>query len=38
MRHEHRPAMSRPDTVPTMAFDWGTIKWFVTPSTVEGAG
>jgi oxalate decarboxylase/phosphoglucose isomerase-like protein (cupin superfamily) len=26
------------DAVPTMAFDWGFIKWFVTPSTVEGAG
>jgi oxalate decarboxylase/phosphoglucose isomerase-like protein (cupin superfamily) len=26
-----------PDSVPTMAFDWGTIKWFVTPSSVEGA-
>ncbi|MGV9772735.1 cupin domain-containing protein [Streptosporangium sp. NPDC003464] len=26
-----------PDAVPTMAFDWGAIKWFVTPSTVQGA-
>lgn len=27
-----------PDTVPTMTFDWGSIKWFVTPSLVPGAG
>ncbi|MGI5325967.1 cupin domain-containing protein [Actinomadura nitritigenes] len=27
-----------PGDVSTMAFDWGSIKWFVTPSTVEGAG
>ncbi|MEW9550574.1 cupin domain-containing protein [Nonomuraea sp. NPDC050783] len=26
-----------PDAVPTMAFDWGSIKWFVTPSAVPGA-
>ncbi|MCK2215569.1 cupin domain-containing protein [Actinomadura sp. ATCC 31491] len=26
-----------PDAVPTMAFDWGAIKWFVTPSAVPGA-
>lgn len=26
-----------PDAVPTMAFDWGAIKWFVTPSAIEGA-
>jgi oxalate decarboxylase/phosphoglucose isomerase-like protein (cupin superfamily) len=26
-----------PDSVPTMAFGWGSIKWFVTPSAVEGA-
>ncbi|SEK56397.1 cupin domain-containing protein [Nonomuraea pusilla] len=28
----------RPDAVETMAFDWGSIKWFVTPSVVPGAG
>ncbi|MFI6290672.1 cupin domain-containing protein [Nonomuraea sp. NPDC050790] len=27
-----------PDNVPTMAFDWGSIKWFVTPSLIPGAG
>jgi oxalate decarboxylase/phosphoglucose isomerase-like protein (cupin superfamily) len=26
-----------PDSVPTMAFDWGSIKWFVTPSAIQGA-
>ncbi|MGI5289937.1 cupin domain-containing protein [Nonomuraea polychroma] len=26
-----------PDNVPTMAFDWGSIKWFVTPSAIPGA-
>ena len=31
--------MSRkPDDVPTRAFDWGTIKWLVTPHLDEGAG
>ncbi|WP_433476934.1 cupin domain-containing protein [Spirillospora sp. CA-142024] len=27
-----------PGDVTTMTFDWGSIKWFVTPSTVPGAG
>ncbi|MFI6521529.1 cupin domain-containing protein [Spirillospora sp. NPDC050679] len=27
-----------PDAVPTATFDWGSIKWFVTPSSVPGAG
>lgn len=27
-----------PDRVGTMTFDWGSIKWFVTPSSVPGAG
>jgi oxalate decarboxylase/phosphoglucose isomerase-like protein (cupin superfamily) len=27
-----------PNTGPTMTFDWGSIKWFVTPSRVPGAG
>ncbi|MGI5271313.1 cupin domain-containing protein [Nonomuraea sp. CA-218870] len=27
-----------PDAVPTMTFDWGSIKWFVTPDAVAGAG
>ena len=27
----------RPDDVDTMSFDWGTIKWLVTPSVVDGA-
>ncbi|HEU5025003.1 MAG TPA: cupin domain-containing protein [Spirillospora sp.] len=27
-----------PGDVPTMTFDWGSIKWFVTPSAVDGAG
>ncbi|MGW3956553.1 cupin domain-containing protein [Streptomyces sp. NPDC004752] len=26
-----------PDSVPTMVFDWGSIKWHVTPDTVPGA-
>ncbi|TDC74653.1 cupin domain-containing protein [Actinomadura sp. 7K507] len=26
-----------PGDVTTMAFDWGSIKWFVTPSAVPGA-
>ncbi|NEA26711.1 cupin domain-containing protein [Actinomadura bangladeshensis] len=26
-----------PGDVTTMSFDWGSIKWFVTPSSVEGA-
>lgn len=31
--------MSRkPDDVETRAFDWGTIKWLVTPHLDEGAG
>ncbi|MFI7613740.1 cupin domain-containing protein [Nonomuraea terrae] len=29
----HRP----PDSVPTMVFDWGSIKWHVSPSSVPGA-
>jgi oxalate decarboxylase/phosphoglucose isomerase-like protein (cupin superfamily) len=28
----------RPDDVSTMSFDWGTIKWLVTPSNVPGVG
>ncbi|GLY75257.1 cupin domain-containing protein [Actinoallomurus iriomotensis] len=27
-----------PGDVATMSFDWGSIKWFVTPSRVPGAG
>ncbi|TYB66007.1 cupin domain-containing protein [Nonomuraea sp. PA05] len=27
----------RPDDVPTMVFDWGSIKWHITPGTVPGA-
>ncbi|MET8866894.1 cupin domain-containing protein [Nonomuraea sp. NPDC004580] len=27
----------RPEDVPTMLFDWGSIKWHVTPATVPGA-
>lgn len=27
-----------PDRVTTMTFDWGSIKWFVTPSLIPGAG
>ncbi|MEV2269822.1 cupin domain-containing protein [Nonomuraea africana] len=27
-----------PSQVPTMTFDWGSIKWFVTPSAIPGAG
>ncbi|PSL03188.1 Cupin domain-containing protein [Haloactinopolyspora alba] len=27
----------RPDDVDTVSFGWGTIKWFVTPTSVEGA-
>ncbi|MFI9593206.1 cupin domain-containing protein [Nonomuraea sp. NPDC052265] len=29
----HRP----PDALPTMVFDWGSIKWHVTPDAVPGA-
>ncbi|MER6583642.1 cupin domain-containing protein [Nonomuraea sp. NPDC001023] len=29
----HRP----PDALPTMIFDWGAIKWHVTPDAVPGA-
>lgn len=28
----------RPDQVPTRTFDWGTIKWLVTPHLDEGVG
>jgi oxalate decarboxylase/phosphoglucose isomerase-like protein (cupin superfamily) len=28
----------RPDDVPTRVFDWGTIKWLVTPHLDQGAG
>jgi oxalate decarboxylase/phosphoglucose isomerase-like protein (cupin superfamily) len=28
----------RPDEVPTRTFDWGTIKWLVTPHLDQGAG
>lgn len=27
----------RPDDVETVSLDWGTIKWLVTPSVVDGA-
>jgi oxalate decarboxylase/phosphoglucose isomerase-like protein (cupin superfamily) len=27
-----------PNTIPTQTFDWGAIKWFVTPELTEGAG
>ena len=27
----------RPQDLPTMVFDWGSIKWFVSPTTVPGA-
>ncbi|MEU7898123.1 cupin domain-containing protein [Nonomuraea sp. NPDC049152] len=27
-----------PSQVPTMTFDWGSIKWFVTPAAIPGAG
>lgn len=30
--------MTKPDAVPTRVFDWGTIKWLVTPHLDEGAG
>ncbi len=26
-----------PDSVPTQTFDWGAIKWFVTPTATPGA-
>lgn len=28
----------RPDEVPTRTFDWGSIKWLVTPHLDQGAG
>jgi oxalate decarboxylase/phosphoglucose isomerase-like protein (cupin superfamily) len=27
-----------PNAIPTQTFDWGAIKWFVTPDETEGAG
>jgi oxalate decarboxylase/phosphoglucose isomerase-like protein (cupin superfamily) len=27
----------RPDVLPTMTFEWGSIKWFVTPRRIPGA-
>jgi oxalate decarboxylase/phosphoglucose isomerase-like protein (cupin superfamily) len=27
-----------PNAIPTQTFDWGAIKWFVTPGLPEGAG
>jgi oxalate decarboxylase/phosphoglucose isomerase-like protein (cupin superfamily) len=27
-----------PNAVPTQTFDWGAIKWLVTPEATEGAG
>ena len=30
--------MTKPDSVPTRVFDWGTIKWLVTPHLDAGAG
>ena len=27
-----------PNAIPTQTFDWGAIKWFVTPDATEGAG
>ena len=27
----------QPDQVETFSFDWGTMKWFVSPVTIPGA-
>ena len=27
-----------PNAIPTQTFEWGAIKWFVTPELTEGAG
>jgi len=27
-----------PNAIPTQTFDWGAIKWFVTPEVTQGAG
>ncbi len=27
-----------PDSVPTQTFEWGAIKWFVSPDATDGAG
>jgi oxalate decarboxylase/phosphoglucose isomerase-like protein (cupin superfamily) len=27
-----------PNAIPTQTFDWGAIKWFVTPEVTDGAG
>ena len=27
-----------PNAIPTQTFEWGAIKWFVTPDNTEGAG
>jgi Thermophilic glucose-6-phosphate isomerase and related metalloenzymes len=31
-------SLVKPDSVPTQTFDWGMIKWFVTPEVTPGAG
>jgi oxalate decarboxylase/phosphoglucose isomerase-like protein (cupin superfamily) len=31
------PSHIRPSAVETYSFDWGTMKWFVSPVTIEGA-
>ncbi|WP_033339712.1 cupin domain-containing protein [Catenuloplanes japonicus] len=35
---ETMTGLRRPDEVPTRTFDWGTIKWLVTPHLDAGAG
>jgi oxalate decarboxylase/phosphoglucose isomerase-like protein (cupin superfamily) len=32
------PKQVDPNAVPTQTFDWGAIKWFVTPERTPGAG
>ncbi|KKB12404.1 cupin [Devosia geojensis] len=31
-------SLVKPDSVPTQTFDWGMIKWFITPGATPGAG
>lgn len=34
---EHENGIVDPRTVPTQTFDWGAIKWFVTPALAAGS-
>ena len=34
----HHDQAVDPNAVPTQTFEWGAIKWLVTPESIEGAG